>query len=348
MSGIPGGILIHAYSIRIRLYHWAKEREVVQKRPAPASIPRGVEGRGLRETSSSRSMDTPPASEQLRAVARRIVTAVAERVMLRGALLAGSAGRGDADYYSDVDLLFYVDEIPPTTLGAELCERLGGTQHVRKDKPTEQFSAEEFDVGGLRVEISFWTVRWIEARLDALLDDLADFDTPSQKILSGLLEGLPLHGAELLGRWRARVAAYPEPLRKAMVERYWSFFALWYASAAMARRDAELWRQDMLVDAAFNLLGVLAGLNRVYFTRFQFKHLRRFVSQMSVCPVGLADRLESLFRLDPESAAAELERLIEEAATLVHAELPDVDLRLRFPPGTRQLPWRDPQTKNTS
>lgn len=290
-------------------------------------------------------MDTPTASEELRAVARRIVTAAAERVTLRGALLAGSGGRGDADYYSDIDLLFYVDEIPPTTLGAELCERIGGTGHVRKGEPTEHFSAEEFDVDGLRVEISFWTVRWIEGRLDALLDDLADFDTPRQKILIGLLEGLPLYGADLLGRWRARVAAYPEPLRKAMVQRYWSFFALWYASAAMARRDAELWRQDMLLDAAFNLLGVLAGLNRVYFTRFQFKHLRRFVSQMSVCPVGLADRLESLFRLDPESAAAELERLIEEAAALVHAELPDVDLRLRFPPGTRQLPWRDGQTK---
>jgi hypothetical protein len=293
-------------------------------------------------------MDTPTASEQVRAVARRIVAAVAERVALRGALLAGSGGRGDADYYSDVDLLFYVDEIPPMTLGAELCEQIGGTEHVRKGERTEHFSAEEFDVDGLRVEIAFWTVPWIEARLNALLDDLADFDTPSQKILIGLLEGLPLYGAELLGRWRARVAAYPEPLRKAMVQRYWSFFALWYASAAMGRRDAELWRHDILLDAAFNLLGVLAGLNRVYFTRFQFKHLRRFVSQMSMCPVGLADRLESLFRLDPESAAAELERLIEEAAALVHAELPDIDLRLRFPPGTRQLPWRDGQTKNTS
>lgn len=191
------------------------------------------------------------ATEQLRALARRIVSGAADRAALRGALLAGSGGRGDADYYSDVDLLLYVDEIPPTAVSTALCEVVSGTQYAHKPGATEDFSAEAFVVEGLRVELAFFTVRWTEARLKALLDDLAEFDTPSQKILIGLLEGMPLHGEALLGRWRARVAAYPEPLRKAMVERYWWFFALWYAGAAIARRDAELWRIDMLLDAAF-------------------------------------------------------------------------------------------------
>ena len=273
-------------------------------------------------------------------MARRIVSDAADRLALRGALLAGSGGRGDADYYSDVDLLLYVDEIPPMAVSAALCDVVGGTRYAHKPGATEDFSAEEFVVEGLRVDLAFFTVRWTAARLNALLDDLAEFDTPSQKILIGLLEGLPLHGEDLLGQWRARVAAYPEPLRKAMVERYWRFFALWYAGAAIARRDAELWRIDMLIDAAFNLLGVLAGLNRVYFTRFQFKHLRRFVAQLSLSPVGLADRLEGLFRMDPQSSASELERLVEEVAALVLGELPDVDVRLPFPPRTRQRPWR--------
>jgi hypothetical protein len=280
------------------------------------------------------------ATEHLRGVARRVVDVTAGRILLRAALLTGSAGRGDADYYSDIDLIFYVDELPSATLGLELCEILGGKHHLRKSEPTEHFSAEEFDVQGVRVEMAFATVPWMEARLDELLVRLADFDTPTQKILSGVLEGLPLGGAALLGRWRARAAAFPEPLRKAMVVRYWSFFPLWYGGAAMASRDAELWRLDMLVEATFNLLGVLAGLNRMYFTRFQFKRLRRYVAEMSICPVGLADRLESLFRLDPELAAAELGRLIQETAVLVQVELPEVDVRLRFPPGTRQPRWR--------
>lgn len=95
----------------------------------------------------------------------------------------------------------------------------------------------------------------------------------------------------------------------------------------------------MLLDAAFNLLGVLAGLNRLYFTRFQLKRTRVYIAKMAIAPERLADRLESLFRLDAKPAAAELGRLIDETRALVRAELPDLDLTLHPPPGTRQQPW---------
>lgn len=108
----------------------------------------------------------------------------------------------------------------------------------------------------------------------------------------------------------------------------------------MAARDAELWRLDALLDAAFNLLGVLAALNRLYYAHFELKRLRKLVARMELAPPSLADRLESLFRLQPEDAATELGRLVEETRVLVAAELPDLDLPLRHPPGTRQRPWR--------
>jgi hypothetical protein len=280
-----------------------------------------------------------PASEHLRLFARRIVDETLERVTLRAALLAGSAGRGDADHYSDIDLLLYVDQIPSRDVVAVVRQAVGGIGGGPTVQPTEQFSTEEFDLNGVRVELSFTTVSWMDARLDDLLERLIDFDSPSQKILSGLLEGLPLYGPELIGRWKARVERYPEPLRRKMVQRYWSFFPLWYGNAALAKRDAELWRLDVLMDAAFNLLGVLAGLNRLYFTRFQFKRTRAYIAGMKIAPARLAERLESLFRLDPKSAAAELARLVEETAALVTEELPGFDVELRFPPGTAQQPW---------
>jgi hypothetical protein len=289
-----------------------------------------------------------PASEHLRLLARRIVDETLKRVALRAALLAGSAGRGDADHYSDVDLLLYVDQVPSPEVAARVREAVGGTGGGPRVPPTERFSTEEFDLKGVRVELSFTAVSWMDTRLDDLLERLVDFDSPSQKILSGLLEGLPLYGQELIERWKARVERYPEPLRRKMVQRYWSFFPLWYGSAAMAKRDAELWRLDVLMDAAFNLLGVLAGLNRLYFTRFQFKRTRAYVASMKIAPARLADRLESLFRLDPESAAAELGRLVGETAALVEQELPGFDVELRFRPGTTQRPWSSEISKSPS
>jgi hypothetical protein len=154
-----------------------------------------------------------------------------------------------------------------------------------------------------------------------------------------VLESLPLYGEQLVEDWRARVRGYPEPLRRAMVERHWNFFPLWYYGDAMAARDTELWRLDMLLDAAFNLLAVLAGLNPLYFARFELKRTRALIAKMELAPPRLADRLESLFRLKPDPAATELGRLIEETRALILAELPDSELSLRFPLGTRQQPW---------
>jgi hypothetical protein len=280
------------------------------------------------------------ATEHLRTLARGIVDVTLERVPARGALLVGSAARGDADYYSDLDLILYVDHLPTDQVLAGIRAAVGGMNPVAKEA-TEHACGVEFELDGVRTEITFITVARVEIRLEQLLDRLEEIDTPVQKALLGVLEGLPLHGEELIERWQSRLRDFPEPLRRAMVERYWRFFPLWYYVDAMAARDAELWRLDMLLEAAFNLLGVLAGLNRLYFSRFELKRMRSLIDQMEIAPPHLADRLESLFRLEPRDAAEELERLVEETRVLVAGELPDLELPLplRLPPKARQQPW---------
>jgi 8-oxo-dGTP pyrophosphatase MutT (NUDIX family) len=278
------------------------------------------------------------ATEHLRELARRLVDAALERAPVRAALLVGAAGRGNADFYSDLDLLVYVDELPTDETLDEIRVAVGGVNPIRRER-TEHACGEEFELGGVRTEVPFITVTRVEWQLDQLLEELAEVDSPNQKVLLGLLEGLPLYGEDLVERWRFRVRSYPEPLRRAMIDRYWDFFPVWYYREAIAVRDAELWRLDMVLEAAFNLLGVLAGLNRLYFTRFQLKHTREFVAQMAFAPPDLVERLESLFRAEPEAAAAELERLIEETRVLIAPEFPDLELPLRFPPGTRQKAW---------
>jgi Nucleotidyltransferase domain len=279
------------------------------------------------------------ATNHLRRLAARLVEAARERIPLRAAILVGSAGRGDADFYSDLDLLLYVDQLPGVEALTQIRNIIGGANPSRRSEPTDDFCSEEFDVNGIRTEVSFLTVNRAEQRLDRLLEDIEAFDSPLQKILSGLLERLPLHGEDFVERWRDRVGSYPERLRRAIIERHWNFFPVWYYGEGMARRDSELWRLDMLLDAAFNLLAVLAALNRLYFTRFELKRTRTLIARMALAPPHLADRLESLCRLEPDAAADQLGRLINETRALVMAELPDLQLPLPFPPGTRQQPW---------
>jgi predicted nucleotidyltransferase len=279
------------------------------------------------------------ATRRLRELARRVVDAALELGPLRGALLTGSAARGDADFYSDLDLLLYVDELPPQERLTELQEALEGTNPVRFGDRTPTFDALQFDIDGVATQVCYVTVEGAEERLAALLAGDEEVFGPSQKILMGVREGVALHGRELIERWQADVRAYPDALRRAMVSQHWRFFPLWYHADALPARDAELWRLDMLLEAAFNLLAVLAGVNRVYFARFQLKRLRKLAGQMQIAPRDLADRLEELFRLPPDEAAAALGRLVLEVQAIVRSELPDVDVALTHPPGTRQQPW---------
>jgi predicted nucleotidyltransferase len=275
-------------------------------------------------------------TEHVRALARRVVAAALELGPLRAALLAGSGARGDADRYSDVDLLLYVDEQPPADRLERLRDGLDGGESVWIAEP----HLIQFAVGGVAVQVGYGTVAEMDEALDTALVRLEQvIGSPNQKMLSGLLEALPLHGEDVVARWRERTEAYPDALRRASIEHHWRFFPLWYYGDAMAVRDSELWRLDMLLEAAFNLLGVLAALNRVYFARFELKRFRAFAAKLALAPPDLADRVESLFRLPAAAAADELGRLVLETRALVARELPDLDLPLRRPPGTRIEPW---------
>lgn len=277
-------------------------------------------------------------SEHLRAQARRVLDSTRDLFPVRAALLVGSAASGDADLLSDLDLIAYVDELPDQSLLAQIRENVGGTDPFAREG-TEYFRGVEFSLAGIRTELSFLTVARVESHLERVFESVDEFDSPLQKVLSGLLEGFPLHGEDLIEKWRARVREYPDALRSKFIERHWKFEPLWYFDEAIARRDAELWRLDILLDAAFDLLAVLAALNRLYFARFELKRTRTFVARMAVAPPRLVERLESLFRLEPSAAATELERLVEETRELVLRELPGLDLHMRFPPGTRQRAW---------
>ena len=151
-------------------------------------------------------------------------------------------------------------------------------------------------------------------------------DTPLHKAMSGTLISIAVHGEPYIDRWKARIAAYPYGLARAMVTSRLQFFPVWYVQDALDARDATLWHFQIRAETAYNVLGILAGLNRLYFTTFQFKKMRSFVDEMQVKPDRLADRLDELFLLSHAAAAASLERLVDEVVALVERHMPDVDV----------------------
>jgi Nucleotidyltransferase domain len=278
------------------------------------------------------------ATVRLRELARRVVDEALAHGELRGALLAGSAGRGDADEWSDIDLLLYVDELPPKGTLEAIRLAVGGVGPVTNERD-ENYDGSDFFVGSVSVQAVYSRVSEVERRLERRLVDLQDLETPWQSGARGMLEGLVLHDDGVVERLRERLREFPEPLRRALIELHWrELFPLWHYVDNLAARDCEVFRLEMLVDGMLRLLGVLSALNRVYYSRFHLKRVGDLVASFAVAPADLKARLDGLPGLPPREAADELGALAAETRALVQTELPDLELPFRFPPGTRQEP----------
>jgi hypothetical protein len=287
------------------------------------------------------------ATGYLRELSMCLVDAYTPSVDPRAVLLGGSAATGTADMYSDLDLFFYYDGLPPDAALVEAQRRIGGVRHRwlsdNDGEPADRAYSERFFLNGLECQVTHEPVALVTQQIRRVTGDL-DLSEALLKVMSGLFEGLPLRGADLVQRWRQE-AAMPDQVQRALVEKRWQFFPWWYFQERMRARDSTIWRHDVLVQSAYSILGVLAALNRLYFSRSELKRTRTLISRLEIAPTDLADRLDRLFDADEPESTDTLERLVHEVGQLAACQFPDLDLSItcgehETPPGSRERPWR--------
>jgi hypothetical protein len=291
------------------------------------------------------SIDTTPF---LRAFAQRLADSYRTHAQPSGILLVGSAATGGADTYSDLDMLLYYTHVPPDAEIAKTPREIGAERYQgtpwsdESGESDEHGYSERYSINDIECQVGHMSVGSFDREIRRLMVDL-EVNEELLKIMSGLFEALPLFGNELVERWR-REAAYTPALQRATIEKRWKFFPWWYFEAKLRSRDATVWRYEVLVRSAYNIVGVLAALNRLYFSTAEFKRTSAFLSRFEVAPPNLAARLNALFESDEAQSTAELERLVAETQALVAERFPDIDLSLEWSgkptgPGQRELPW---------
>jgi predicted nucleotidyltransferase len=287
--------------------------------------------------------DSDP-TQQLRSLARRVADVYLAHSGPRAVLLVGSAATGNVDEYSDLDLILYYDGPASHEALAAARRELAAERFQGRADPEDRGYGERYYLGKLQCQLAHVTVESFEREIEKLVVDL-ELNQELPKIMSGLFEGLPLHGEALIEKWR-RKAGFNERLQRAMIEKHWKFFPWWHFQERLRTRDATVWRYDVLVQSAYNIVGVLAALNGLYFSTFEFKRAGAFLARFELAPENLAARIESLFELDEPEATAEVERLVSETGALVADRFSDIDLSLEWggnptPPGSREIPWRE-------
>ncbi len=270
-----------------------------------------------------------PEAERRRAIARRVAGHLAAHTALSASMLTGSAAEGTSDQHSDVDLLNYYGELPEPARFDQLLIDMGAERMGQISAPSPDGFAVSYRIEGIEVQTGGQLVAGVERRLERLA--AGDVDWIAAKVLSGLLEGLPLFGEDIVRGWQERARMYPDSLRQREVEANLGVFPIWELDAHLAARDAELFRRQMLLDGAFRVVAVLSALNRLYFTTFQFKRAGAHSERMALKPDRLAERLDRVANASPAEAAEELRSLVAETKGIVRAEMPELDV---------EAPWR--------
>ena len=275
-----------------------------------------------------RSRQPPTAPSALRrAIAQRVADAHAARAPGDiTAMLFGSTVLGIADERSDIDMSIVFETIPAEAELLSACERAGGGPWTWRNESADDASfAGGFDLDRIEVQMAYTDRRILDADLDTLLV-AHDPTTLNHKIAEGLLKAEALLGAQRLAQWRARVAQFPPALGDAMMRHYLGEPTPWKWFTYLLHRDSALWCREMQVDASYRLFGALAGLNRQYFTIYQFKRMHRFAEQLRIAPANLADRIETLLAAPLPEAFAMLHALEGEVLALVAEHAPQIDL----------------------
>ena len=266
------------------------------------------------------------ASEQRFAIARS-AAAYLTIPKVRAIGVAGSVARGQADAYSDIDMSIYYEKLPSEEeLKAAYEQNQGSDYRVYADDRESGAVVEQYFVQAIKCDFGHFTIECFEHDMEMLLEQ-CDPDNLDLKVLEGIVDMLPLHGAEIIERWKVKVAIYPDKLAQAMVRKYINFRPLWVLRNYGVEREDVLFLSDEFLTAAKNIMGVLSGLNRFYHpvNAAPFKGMDKLIQKMKIAPNNLSPRLKQLFQEEPYIAVNQLGELIEETFSLVEKHMSEVD-----------------------
>lgn len=266
------------------------------------------------------------ASTYLLDLATKITQPYTQLPTIRAAMVTGSVAKGVADYYSDIDMTYYYqDVLPDEEVLHQIREAHGGSDRKWTLGNREDGSfAEAFHLYGIEIQIGHTTITSWEKSIAEVLDNHT-VDTPLHKAMEGTLNSIALFGKPLMDQWKAQIGNFPDGLAQAMVKHNLQFFPVWGLESHFRTRDATVWYFQTMVESAQKIIGILAGLNRLYFTTFQFKRMARFFDQMALKPDHIYQRMEGLFVSDRSTAVAALEALVAETIALIETHMPQID-----------------------
>lgn len=221
--------------------------------------------------------------------------------------LAGAHAKGVADAHSDLDLYLFGDRPKPyearRELAAALCDA-GSTPFVTKTLDQPWGGSADFTFRGVPVETVLRTKAQTDLAVDRALSGAFEIIPQcwtsngyyTYIVLSELQFLKPIRDPDgWLAAVKKRTAVYPEPLRTAVIDRFFARAGTWlgnfhYASAI--EREDILFAAPAVLHTLLDLIQVIFAVNRRYYPGD--KKLEAALRSLPYCPQTLLANLELL------------------------------------------------------
>ena len=259
-------------------------------------------------------------------LARRLASAYTANPHVQAVILGGSAARGYADRYSDVELGVFWSEPPTHKERIQAAMRAGGTNlTIDAYDSTQDVWIEDYFVHDVNIDLVHRTTRTTDRLLADVIDD-QDVALYKQTLIHALRHAIPLTDTTLLATWQARTNTYPDALIHAMVATHLAFKP-WWSVEVLAQRESLILVHQAICTVSERLLAALLGINRVYHPGL--KWLPQVIQELKIAPYELEQRLRHCFYGDVHQRVHIAGVLIEDTFDLAARYVPTLDLTPR-------------------
>ena len=232
--------------------------------------------------------------------------------------VGGSVSRGQADAFSDLELLCFWDVFPDVDTRQKLVDSIKADLIFPIDDDQNE---DNLILKDIQIDILHNTVDYYDNMIeDAWEFHLADYQTLG--FLDTITYAYPLFGDDILNAWKDKTKIYPRELAINVI--FDNLVKLHNGNIELyIQRDNPTEYYAQMVAIQRKLFNILSAINKTYAGGYKWMYPE--LESMTIAPVNVAVRYKEMFSINKFEAVEDLYALVFETLILVKQQFPEVD-----------------------
>ncbi len=232
--------------------------------------------------------------------------------------VGGSVSRGQADAFSDLELLCFWDVFPDVDTRQKLVDSIKADLIFPIDDDQNE---DNLILQDIQIDILHNTVDYYDNMIeDAWEFHLADYQTLG--FLDTITYAYPLFGDDILNAWKDKTKIYPRELAINVI--FDNLVKLHNGNIELyIQRDNPTEYYAQMVTIQRKLFNILSAINKTYAGGYKWMYPE--LESMTIAPVNVAVRYKEMFSINKFEAVEDLYALVFETLILVKQQFPEVD-----------------------